>query len=69
MLIYIYIYIRLGVIQAGNTTLIRREAVREADVSRYLGGPIGGLLKFLGLSQHYRYAGFKGALICAPHYA
>ena len=44
----------------GKATAIRPIAVRETGISRHHVGRIKGLLKHLGLSQHYHIEGFKG---------
>ena len=45
----------------GESTAIRRVAVRETGISWHHGGPIEGLLKTLGSPEHYHIEVFKGS--------
>ena len=55
--------------RSGETTPIRRIAVRENGVSRHHGGVFEGSLKTIRTSQHYRIEGFKGGPQLGPNYA
>ena len=59
---YVFFIGATSVCQTGKTAALRRKAIRETDVSWYLGGPIELPLKLFEPSLHYRIEGLRWAL-------